>query len=552
MEPSLVGNFIRFSTAKQVWDSIATTYFDGFDSSQVYDLRRRVSRMRQGGGSIQKYYNDLQGLWHEIDFCRPNPMECAMDIQKYNSLLQEERVYIFLDGLDDRLDNIRSDPQLTKIGSSTRSKGQSGEGKCTHCGNTKHTRDTCFKLHGYPDWWHELQTKKKQDTANTTGNMGHTAVATAEPQLALIPGTYATTVDSDKGKYGQAFYSSNDSNDDDWIIDSGPTDHMTFDASDFSKRTPLRQTCITNANGVAHPVTRARVVSISPSLSLSHTLLVPSLSNKLMLDILSKEIIGRGVVHPYLFAFSSYASSSSFQLCCFCPSSKNQRTKLDPYAIRCVFLGYGLHKKGYRCFDPIINRTYTSMDVTFLESESFFQNRISNSALQGESTVEESSWLQGDETSWFLVGEVITGVEIDNGEIALENEKLRDVLDREESDSRDNDEQLTSGEHATPITLQSDNEVNVTPPLTPVPEGSPPTENIHEVSSPITHPHTNNLDTSIYVLPFRQNRGKPPKRYSPDEQERKTRYPIANYVSTQELPKLIKTFMQALSSPYSK
>ena len=87
MEPSLVGNFIRFSTAKQVWDSIATTYFNGSDSSRVYDLRRRVSRMRQIGGSIEKYYNDLQGLWHEIDFRRPNPMECAMDIQKYNSLL---------------------------------------------------------------------------------------------------------------------------------------------------------------------------------------------------------------------------------------------------------------------------------------------------------------------------------------------------------------------------------------------------------------------------------------------------------------------------------
>ena len=36
-------------------------------------------------------------------------MECAIDIQKYNTILQEERVYVFLDELDDRLDNIRSD-----------------------------------------------------------------------------------------------------------------------------------------------------------------------------------------------------------------------------------------------------------------------------------------------------------------------------------------------------------------------------------------------------------------------------------------------------------
>ena len=38
IDPSLVGNFIRFPTAKGVWDSIATTYFDGSDTSQVYDL----------------------------------------------------------------------------------------------------------------------------------------------------------------------------------------------------------------------------------------------------------------------------------------------------------------------------------------------------------------------------------------------------------------------------------------------------------------------------------------------------------------------------------
>lgn len=208
MDPSLVGNFIRFPTAKGVWDSIATTYFDGSDTSQVYDLRRKVTRMRQNGGSIEKYYNDLQGLWREIDFRRPNPMECPKDIQQFNSLLQEERVYIFLDGLDDRLDNIRSDilqlkpfptieqayahvrredtrqtvmtsgaenitsdavmatkgskfgqlPTLVagKNNSFSKSKGLSDGGRCTHCGNVRHTRDTCFKLHGYPEWWHEL------------------------------------------------------------------------------------------------------------------------------------------------------------------------------------------------------------------------------------------------------------------------------------------------------------------------------------------------------------------------------------------------------------
>jgi hypothetical protein len=104
MDPTLIGNFIRFPTAKAVWDAIATTYFDGSDTSQVYELRRRVARLKQAGGSLEKFYTDLQGLWHEIDFRRPNLMECPLDIHHYNALLQEDRVYTFLDGIDDRLD----------------------------------------------------------------------------------------------------------------------------------------------------------------------------------------------------------------------------------------------------------------------------------------------------------------------------------------------------------------------------------------------------------------------------------------------------------------
>lgn len=68
---------------------------------------------------------------------------------------------------------------------------------------------------------------------------------------------------------------------------------------------------------------------------------------------------------------------------------KNQRTKLDPCAVKCLFLGYGVHKKGYKCFDPITNKTYITMDVTFLESEPFFSPTVSHSALKGESINKE-------------------------------------------------------------------------------------------------------------------------------------------------------------------
>lgn len=50
---------------------------------------------------------------------------------------------------------------------------------------------------------------------------------------------------------------------------------------------------------------------------------------------------------------------------------------------------------------------------------------------------------------------------------------------------------------------------------------NPPSESILEVSSPTRPLQTNTIDTSTgYILPFRNNRGKPPNRYSPNIEDR--------------------------------
>jgi hypothetical protein len=198
---------------------------------------------------------------------------------------------------------------------------------------------------------------------------------------------------------------------------------------------------------------------------------------------------------------------------------KHQRTKLDPCAIRCLFLGYDVHQKGYRCYDPAHNRTYVTMDVTFLETEPFFP--APNSARQGEINSEEPNWLQLD---W-----------PNSNEEATEEGPNTGLDMSPETDSRDGP-------------IQSEEERD-TPPHSPVPEGPSP-ENIPEVNSFSLPPDSNNIGIPVigYTLPFRHNRGKPPNRYSPDVGERSTKYPIANYVSTNRLSKPLKTFIHELSS----
>jgi gag-polypeptide of LTR copia-type len=388
MDPSLIGNFLPYSTAKEMWDAVCTTFFDGSDLSQVLDLKRRINRVKQHGGTIENYYTQLQGFWKELDIRRPNPMGCSSDIDRYKKVIQDDRVLIFLDGLDDRLDQVRANvlqvqpfPTVDEVFAIVRkeevrqtvmmNKGDLSEssmamiakdqnfnknnknlnyirkpnnpGGCSYCKNPKHTKDQCFKLIGYPEWWKDPRKNKQGAAHEVTASTGDQAkhnmkgvvpvhgpgpFMTREPasnlcttspngaeKLSLLP-----TVEDKEGKcYALKEYDTNDA----WIIDSGATDHMTYSKTDLISKSEPRQTEIVNANGEVYPVTGAGDVKVSSTINLSNTLLVPSRSTKLLSvgqiceelncavlmylrfcifqDLLTKEIIGRGTRRGRLY-----------------------------------------------------------------------------------------------------------------------------------------------------------------------------------------------------------------------------------------------------------
>ena len=81
---------------------------------------------------------------------------------------------------------------------------------------------------------------------------------------------------------GNCGYAFNMNNGDTQSGDSDATDHMTYNPTDLACDTVQLRPNITNANCVTSPVTGAGTVRLTPTLSLPHTLLVPSLKHKLM------------------------------------------------------------------------------------------------------------------------------------------------------------------------------------------------------------------------------------------------------------------------------
>ena len=62
-------------------------------------------------------------------------------------------------------------------------------------------------------------------------------------------------------------------------------------------------------------------------------------------------------------------------------------TKLDPKAKKCVFIGYSLDQKGYRCYNPSTRDVRVSRDVVFDEMASWYSEVKDNNGADVNETV---------------------------------------------------------------------------------------------------------------------------------------------------------------------
>ena len=67
-----------------------------------------------------------------------------------------------------------------------------------------------------------------------------------------------------------------------------------------------------------------------------------------------------------------------FGCVCFVKDNRPTVGKLDPRAVKCIFVGYSGTQKGYICWSPVERRLFVSMDVTFRKSEPYYPLRVTS------------------------------------------------------------------------------------------------------------------------------------------------------------------------------
>ncbi|CAN1287671.1 hypothetical protein LINPERPRIM_LOCUS19674 [Linum perenne] len=178
-------NYLGYSTAKELWDDVSETYSDLGNQSQVYEITLKLADIVQGDDSVTHYYNKLKRLWQDLDLFSNLEWKSTEDGTQYRNIVDTNRIFKFLSGLNVKLDDVRGRiigrnplppigevfaevrreetmrgvmlgkrPEAATEGTGLQAKQRGadpkGHLKCSYCGKPRHSRETCWKLHGKP------------------------------------------------------------------------------------------------------------------------------------------------------------------------------------------------------------------------------------------------------------------------------------------------------------------------------------------------------------------------------------------------------------------
>src|SRR3954467_7134277 len=78
MDPSLVGSYILYDTAAQIWSAIKQTYSQSNNYAEIFAIHQKLLALKQGDLTVVAYINAITSEWQKLDFYDLNTSSYAL------------------------------------------------------------------------------------------------------------------------------------------------------------------------------------------------------------------------------------------------------------------------------------------------------------------------------------------------------------------------------------------------------------------------------------------------------------------------------------------
>ncbi|XP_062099679.1 uncharacterized protein LOC133805514 [Humulus lupulus] len=189
VSPPIATIILYRDRASTTWQDFHDRYYQS-NGPRIYQLKQSISNIKQVDLDITTHFTKLQTLCDELTMFRPLTDGASSNYQ------EQDYVLYFLMGLNESYPQIRSNilmmeplPPINKVFSliiqeekqrplsnlqlpiaahvHTNKSFAKKPLLCTHCGLQNHTRDLCYKLHGFPPSW---KPKPRDSNSSWTAN----------------------------------------------------------------------------------------------------------------------------------------------------------------------------------------------------------------------------------------------------------------------------------------------------------------------------------------------------------------------------------------------
>jgi Reverse transcriptase (RNA-dependent DNA polymerase)/Integrase core domain/gag-polypeptide of LTR copia-type/GAG-pre-integrase domain len=203
---------------------------------------------------------------------------------------------------------------------------------------------------------------------------------------------------------------------------------------------------------------------------------------------------------------------------CTCFVHSQNAGKLDSHARKCIFVGYSSTQKGYKCYDPNLNRLFVSRDVRFDETQMFYV---------AENQREKYDDFQRNEFSW-TSGQFFSNEVSDNHTLGRDSENDATEPSVSEPNALDeiNNEAIVSDENHQNLEV-GPNEMD---------SRNGPSVNPNEVRAADLHDDEVSIRKSTRII-------KPPARLQDFITYHTAHYPIQDYIRYDKISQNFRTFL---------